>query len=330
MQRFRVFVTRQIPEDAIELLRRECEVEVNPEKRIPSKPELIEGVKGKDAVLCSLTDKIDEEIMDVAPSLKVISNFAVGYDNIDVGAATERGIVVTNTPGVLTETTADLAWATLMAIARRIPEADRFVRSGGWEGWEPKLFLGTDVYGKTLGIIGMGRIGSAVARRAKGFNMRVLYHDPCRREELEKELGVEYATLEDLLRLSDYVTVHVPLTPETKHMIGEKEFDLMKPTAKLINTSRGVVIDEQALIKALRTKRISGAALDVYESEPEVPKELMELENAVLLPHIGSASTETRTKMAMMAAENLLAVLRRKVPPNIVNREVLERVKLVE
>jgi glyoxylate reductase len=323
----KVFVTRKLPEVALDELRKKCEVEINPEDRVLTKGEIIKGVKGKDALLCLLTDRIDAEVMDAA-NLKVISNYAVGVDNIDVKAATERGIPVTNTPGVLTETTADLAWALLMAIARRIVEADKFLRTGQWKGWGPMQFLGNDIYGKTLGIIGLGRIGSAVARRARGFDMKVLYYSRTRKRDLEKELGVEYRPFEEVIKNSDFITLHVPLLPETRHMIGRKEFEMMKPTACLINTSRGPVVDEKALADALEKKQIAGAALDVYEQEPKVNERLIRLDNAVLLPHIGSASVETRTKMARMAVENLLAVLEGRVPPNLVNKEVLEKVSL--
>ncbi|MEM2289495.1 MAG: glyoxylate reductase [Candidatus Hadarchaeales archaeon] len=319
----RVFVTRLLPGPALEVLREKCEVEVNEEDRVLTKREIIEGVRGKDGLLCLLTDRIDAEVMDAgAPTLKVISNYAVGFDNIDVPEATRRGIAVTNTPGVLTETTADLTWALLMAVARRIVEADKFVRRGDWKGWAPSLFLGRDVYGKTLGIVGLGRIGKAVARRAAGFEMKVLYFDVKRDEKAEKELGVRFVSLEELLRESDFVSIHVPLTKETWHLIGEKELRLMKPTAFLVNVARGPIVDEAALIRALREHWIAGAALDVYEREPYVPPELIQLENTVLLPHLGSASVETRERMAMMAVENLLAVLESRIPPNLVNPEV--------
>ena len=323
----KVFVTRKLPA-GLELLGEETELEVNPEDRALKREELIEGVKGKDALLCLLMDKIDAEVMEASGRLKVISNYAVGFDNIEVAEATKRGIAVTNTPGVLTETTADLAWAILMSVARRVVESDRFLRAGKWKEWAPSLFLGRDVFGKILGIIGLGRIGAAMARRAKGFDMKVLYYNPRRKEELEEELGVEYVSLEELLKRSDFVTLHVPLLPGTRHLIGERELGLMKPTAFLVNTSRGPVVDEKALIKALQEGRIAGAALDVYEEEPKVPQALMALDNVVLVPHIGSASVETRTKMALMAVENLLAVLKGKVPPNLVNPEVIERLGL--
>ena len=325
MGRAKVFVTRKLFDEAISLIEEYADVEVYESEEEPAPYDLIlEKVRDIDGLLCLLTDKIDARIIEAGERLKVISNYAVGYDNIDVEAATKRGIYVTNTPGVLTETTADLAWAILMAIARRVVEADKYVRAGKWvHAWGPKMMLGSDVHGKTLGIVGLGRIGSAVARRAKGFKMRVIYYDVVRREELERELGLEYKPLEELLKEADYVTLHVPLTKETYHLIGEKELDLMKPTAYLINTSRGAVIDQKALYKALKERRIAGAALDVFEKEPIDPDDpLLELDNVVLTPHIGSASVETRKKMAMMAAENLVSVLRGVEPPNLVNPEV--------
>jgi len=325
----KVLVTRILPGPAIEVLKQRCEVELNQEDRVISREELMRGVSGKDGLLCLLTDKIDAEVMDAAgPNLKVISNYAVGYDNIDVTEATRRGIAVTNTPGVLTETTADLTWAIMMAVARRIVEADNFLRTGQWKGWAPCLMLGHDVYGKTLGIVGLGRIGKAIARRAKGFDMRVLYYDTRRDEQAERELGVAYVPLENLLRESDFVSIHAPLTEKTRHLIGEKELRLMKPTAFLVNVARGPLVDEAALIRALREKWIAGAALDVFEREPYVPPELIQMKNVVLVPHIGSASVETRSKMAMMAVENLLAVLEGKIPPNLVNPEVIQKLKL--
>lgn len=322
MKRWKVFVTRKIPRAGLDLLEKECELEVNPYDRPLTKDEIIEGIKGKNALLCMLTDKIDKEVIEAGHDLKVISNYAVGYNNVDVKYATERGIPVTNTPGVLTETTADLTFALLMAVARRIVEADKFVRTGKWNGWAPAQYLGTDVYGKTLGIIGLGRIGTAVAKRAKGFDMNILYYDERRNVSLENELGIKFATLDEILKKADYITIHVPLLPQTHHMIGERELNQMKQTAKIINTSRGPVIDEKALIKALQKKQIAGAALDVYENEPDIPKELIELDNVVIVPHIGSASVETRAKMAVMAAENLLAGLKGKMPANCVNPDV--------
>ena len=327
MGRAKVFVTRKLFDEAISLIEEYADVEVYESEEEPAPYDLIlEKVRDIDGLLCLLTDKIDARIIEAGERLKVISNYAVGYDNIDVEAATKRGIYVTNTPGVLTETTADLTWAILMAIARRVVEADKYVRAGRWvHAWGPKMMLGSDVHGKTLGIVGLGRIGSAVARRAKGFNMRVIYYDVFRREELERELGLEYKPLEELLKEADYVTLHVPLTKETYHLIGERELGLMKTTAYLINTSRGAVIDQKALYKALKERRIAGAALDVFEKEPIDPDDpLLELDNVVLTPHIGSASVETRKKMAMIAAENLVSVLKGVEPPNLVNPEVRE------
>ncbi len=323
----KVYITRRIPEPGIEMIRKEHDVEVNPYDRVLTREELLQAVKGRDGILCLLTDKIDAEVFDAAgPQLKVVSNYAVGYDNIDVDEATKRGIVVTNTPGVLTETTADLAWALIMSVARRIVEADKFTRAGKYDGWAPMLFLGQDIYGKTLGIIGMGRIGQAVARRAKGFNMKVLYNDIRRiPEELEKELNATFASMDEVIENSDFISLHTYLSPETYHLINEEKLKRMKKTAYLINTSRGPVIDEAALVKALKEGWIAGAGLDVYEFEPKLVPGLAECENAVLLPHIASASVETRTKMATMAAENLLAVLAGRMPPNPVNPEVMKK-----
>lgn len=260
------------------------------------------------------------------PKLKVISNCAVGYDNIDVKAATERGIIVGNTPGVLTETTADLAFALLMATARRMPEATRFVRAGKWKTWGLTLLLGRDIYEATLGIVGMGRIGTAVAKRAVGFGMKILYYDVVRREELEEELGLTFTNLERLPKESDFVTLHVPLAKVTHHLIGRNELEMMKPTAILVNTSRGAIVDQGALYEALKSGQIAAAGLDVTDPEPISPDDpLLSLDNCVVLPHIGSASIATRTKMATMAAENLIAGLKGEMPPHPVNPEVLSR-----
>ena len=326
--RKKVFVTTRLPEEALNLLKSKFEVEVWPEETPPPRSLLIEKVKEIDGLCCLLTDKIDEEVIEAAgENLKVISQVAVGYDNIDVEAATRKGIYVTNTPGVLTDTTADFAFALLMATARRIPEADRYVRGGKWKiPWGLLMFLGQDVWGKTIGIIGLGRIGSAVARRAKGMNMRVLYYDIRRNEKLERELGAEYVDLETLLRKSDFVTIHVPLLPSTYHLINEERLRLMKPNAVLINTSRGPVVDEKALYKALKEGWIWAAGLDVWTEEPTDPKNpLLKLDNVVATPHIASASIETRTKMALLAVENIIAALEGRVPPNLVNKEVLEK-----
>ena len=316
----KVLVTRKIPEKGLDMLRARYETVINPEDRVMTKEEILAEVRDADALLCLLTDRIDAEIIDVAPDLRVISNYAVGYNNIDTDYAARKGIAVTNTPGVLTETTADLAWALLMAIARRIPESDVFMRQGRFRGWAPMLMLGSDVHGKTLGIIGMGDIGTAVARRAKGFGMRVLYHNRNRRPEAEREIGAEYVSLEKLMSESDYISLHVPLTPETMNMLDRDMLELMKPSAYLINTARGEIIDEKHLIEMLKRRRIMGAALDVFHGEPlNVNSELYELDNVVLAPHIGSASLETRTEMAVMAAQAVIDVLEGRRPKNLVN-----------
>ena len=326
MSKPKVFVTQNIPQAGLDLLMKECEVFVNKEDRVLSKGEIIERLKGMDGMVCLLTDAIDGEIMDAEPNLKVISNYAVGFNNIDVEAATERGIPVTNTPGVLTETTADFAWALLMAIARRVVEADKFTRAGKFKGWRPQLLLGSDVYGKTIGIVGMGRIGQAMARRARGFDMNILYYDEYRPDpEVEKELGLTYVPFDELLQKADYVSIHVPLMESTHHLISERELKLMKKTAYLINSARGPIVDEKALVKPLQEKEIAGAGLDVFEDEPELAPGLAELDNVVIAPHIASATIETRSKMATMAAEGCLSVLKGEKPVNLVNEEVWDK-----
>lgn len=322
----KVFVTRRIPTPGPEILEEYCEVDVFLGEYPPRKEEILKGVRGKDALLCLLTEKIDRDIMDAAPNLKVISSFSVGYDHIDVAEATRRGIYVTYTPGVLTEATADFAWTLLMAAARRIVEADRVVRTGNWKvAWGPTILLGDDVYGKTLGIVGLGRIGTAIAQRAKGFNVKTIYFDTIRAPlEKEKELGIDYVPLDRLLEESDFVSVHVPLMKETHHLFGEAQFRRMKRTAFLINTSRGAVVDEKALAKALQEKLIAGAALDVFEKEPTDPDNpLLSMDNVVLAPHIASATKEARSKMSEVSAKNLIAVLKGEMPLFLVNKEVL-------
>ncbi len=314
----KVYITRRIPEQALEVIGGRCEYRMwDKEDEAVPRDVLESEVQDVDGIFSLLTERIDERLLDLAPKLKVVANMAVGYDNIDVAACARRGSVVTNTPGVLTETTADLAFALMMAAARRVTESERFLREGKWRTWSPMLLTGVDVYGATLGIIGLGRIGQAVARRARGFSMRVLYTSGSPHPELEAELGVERRSLEGLLRESDFVSIHVPLTEKTRGMIGRRELALMKPTAVLVNTSRGAVLSEQDLIEALREKRIFAAGLDVFETEP-LPQDspLLELGNVVLLPHIGSASIGTRTKMAVMAADNLVRVLSGKEPLN--------------
>lgn len=314
----KVLVTREIPEAGLGLLDG-LEVTVLGEDP-PTREDLLRAAAGAEGILSILTEKIDAELMDAAgEGLRVVANMAVGHDNVDVEAATERGVLVTNTPGVLDETTADTAFLLLMAAARRLCEADRLVRSGGFTAWGPKMLLGPDVWGKRLGVVGMGRIGAAVSRRASGFGMEVVYHDRARNGAAERELGATYLGFDELLRASDFVSLHVPLTKDTRHLVGARELALMRPTAVLVNASRGPVVDEAALASALEARVIFAAGLDVYEKEPQVHPKLLELENVVLAPHIGSASVETRDRMARMAAGNLLAALRGERPPNLLN-----------
>ncbi len=315
----KILVTREIPEAGLRPLE-DFDVTVLSE-RPPERGELLEAAQGIDGVLSTLTEKIDAEFMNAAgEDLKVVANMAVGYDNVDVTTANERGIVVTNTPDVLDETTADTAFMLLLAAARRLGEGERIVRSGRWEAWGPKMLIGPDVWGKKLGIVGFGRIGQALARRARGFDMEILYSGRSRREEAEKEFNARYLELDELLGECDFLSLHTPLTEETTHLIGSGELEKMKPEAVLVNTSRGPVVDEAALAEALAERRIFAAGLDVYENEPEVHPKLLELENVVLAPHIGSASFETRDKMAAMAGEDLRAVLRGEQPKNPVNQ----------
>ncbi len=321
----KVLVTARMPEEVLALLRREHQVESYAEDPPLDRASLLRRVADKEGLLCTITDLIDQELLDHAPALRVIANFGVGFEHIDVAAATQRGLPVTNTPGVLTAATADLAFALILATARRLVEGDKRVREGKFTYWAPLLFLGHEVSGKTLGLIGAGRIGQAVAQRAHGFGMRVIYHSRTRlAPAAEQELHVSFAPLEDLLREADFVTLHVPLTPQTRHLIGRRELELMKPTAHLINTARGPVVDEAALVEALRRGEIGGAGLDVYELEPELSPGLTELDHVVLLPHVGSATIETRTRMGLMAAANLLAGLRGEQPPNCLNWEALQ------
>jgi lactate dehydrogenase-like 2-hydroxyacid dehydrogenase len=320
----KVFVTRKIPEPGLEILRKEFEMEVNPYDRVLLKEEIIKGLKGKDGLLCLLTDPIDADVINSEPKLKMIASYAVGYNNIDVKAATKRGIPVSNTPGVLTDATSDMAWALLFSVARRIVEADKFTRAGKFKGWGPMLMHGQDVTNKTLGVVGAGRIGTAFALKSKGFNMNVLYVDEKKNETLEKEVNAKKVTFDELLKKSDFISLHVPLMPSTHHLIGEKELKMMKKNAVLINTSRGPVVDENALVFALKEKQIFGAGLDVYEHEPEMTEELKKLDNVVLQPHSASATIESRTKMATMAAENMVAGLKGEIPKNCVNKEVFK------
>lgn len=296
---------------------------MNTEDRVLTRDELLAKVKGLDGLLSLLTDRIDGELLDAAgPQLKIVANHAVGFDNVDLAAATARGVLITNTPGVLTEATADHAWALLFAVARRIPESERFLRAGKFKGWGPLMFLGGDVTGRTLGVVGAGRIGHAMALRSRGFEMRVLYADESTNPVLEQEIGARRVELAELLRESDFVSLHVPLLPGTRHLINAATLRQMKPSAYLINTSRGPVVDEAALAAALRQGVLAGAALDVFENEPAVHPDLLALENVVLTPHTASATIATRGKMASMAANNLIAGLRGQQPPNLVNVEV--------
>jgi glyoxylate reductase len=320
----RVLATHSLFEAAREILQASCEVEYWTQAGRPPREELIRRVKDKEGLVCLLTERVNEELLGAAPKLRIVANVAVGFDNIDVAACTKRGVVATNTPGVLDETTADFAWTLLMAVARRLGEGETLVRSGKWKGWDLDQLVGADVWGKTLGIVGFGRIGRAVAARAAGFQMKVIYTDAVRvPEELEKELKAAYRDFNTLLAESDFVSVHVPLLPETRGLFDAPKFFRMKPTAFLINTSRGPVVDEAALVHALESGKIAGAGLDVYENEPFIHPGLKR-PNVVLAPHIASASLETRTKMACMAAENVTAIFKGQRPPNMLNPEVLK------
>jgi glyoxylate reductase len=325
-----ILVTQRPSQVAIDLLNSALgptdSLDINPDAdRIWTKAELIERLKSApyDGLYCMLTNAVDAEVLSVAPNLKVIANMAVGYNNIDVAEATRRHIPVTNTPGVLTDTTADFGWALIMSSARRVPEADRFLRAGRFHGWGPLMMVGHDIYGKTLGIVGFGRIGRAVAKRATGFDMQVLYHDKYPADsETERALNARSVSMDELLSTADFISLHTDYNPETHHLISTPQFAMMKPTAYLINTSRGPVVDEAALVDALTSGKIAGAGLDVYENEPSVNPGLLALENVVLTPHIASASLDTRNSMSLTAAENLLAGLRGEHPPNCVNPEV--------
>jgi glyoxylate reductase len=325
MNQPKVYVTRLIPQPAIDLLKTTCAVEVNPADRPPSHAALIEHVQGSDAVLCMLSDQINEAVLQAAGvHCKIFANYAVGYNNIDLAAATRRGILISNTPGILDDATADLAWALLFAVARHIVPADDFVRMGHFQGWAPLIYLGVDITGRTLGVVGAGRIGANVARKAAAFNMHILYTDVQPNKDLETKTGARYVPLLELLQEADFVSLHVPLLSETRHLIGKDELQIMKKTAVLINTSRGPVVDEQALVDALKSGEIWGAGLDVYEEEPRVHPDLLSLKNVVLVPHIGSATIATRTEMGLMAARNILQALKGEQPEHCINPEVLK------
>ena len=321
----KILVTKPVFPEAIEFLKTQASVDFNDEDRTLPKGELIDRLNAAHGAVTLVTDTIDTEVLEAVPNVQIFSNVAVGLNNIDVATATRLGILVTNTPGVVTESTADFAWALMMAAARRVAEGDRFVRSGQWKVWNLQMLLGHDVFGKTLGIVGFGNIGKAVARRAKGFGMSVQYCGSGRVISAAESDGARAVSLETLLATSDFISVHVPLLPATTHLLNDQAFAAMKPNCIVVNTSRGPVVDEKALVRALQSGKIAAAGLDVFEREPEVEPELLKLENAVLAPHIGSSSRATRLKMCMMAVENVLAGLKGERPPNLVNPEALAR-----
>ena len=325
MAKPKVYSTHQLFEEARKILDANCEMQYWTDSERPPRDEVLRRVTDKEGLICLLTEKINDEFLRSAPKLRIASNVAVGYDNIDVDACTKRGVVVTNTPGVLDETTADFAWTLLMAVARRVAEGEALARSGNWKGWNLDQLCGADVWGKTLGIVGFGRIGRSVARRASGFQMKVIYTDAVRvSEEVEKSLNAEFRDMNSLLGESDFVSLHVPLLPETRGLFDAPKILRMKPTAFLIDTSRGPVIDEAALVATLENKKIAGAALDVFENEPFIHPGLKR-PNVVLTPHIASASIETRTKMAVMAANNIVALFKGQRPPNILNPDIFKK-----
>ncbi|MGE4274304.1 MAG: 2-hydroxyacid dehydrogenase [Desulfitobacterium sp.] len=323
----KILITRRIPEDILAMIQETCEVKLWPEDDVPiSRDVLKREISDIEGLYCLLTESIDDALLAQAKKLRIISNMAVGYNNINVEAATKRKILVTNTPGVLTETTADLTFALLMMTARRMEEASQFLRQGQWKTWSPMLLAGQDIYGATLGIIGMGRIGEAVARRATGFDMKIIYHNRTRKIEFEERLGAQYRTFNEVLKESDFVCVLTPSTPETQNLIGKKELECMKPSSILINTSRGGIVNEDDLYEALRDQKIYAAGLDVFSEEPLSPQHpLLTLPNCVALPHIGSATVKTRREMARLAAVNLVTFLQGKKPPHCVNPSVLEK-----
>jgi lactate dehydrogenase-like 2-hydroxyacid dehydrogenase len=325
MPKFNVYVTRMIPQETIDTLRQFHDVEVNPYDRALTRDELLQQVRGRDAVITLLTDTVDGEILDAAgPQCKIFANYAVGFNNFDLKAATQRGVIMTNTPGVLDDATATHAWALLLATARRISESERYVRAGQWHGWAPMAFIGQDVDHKTLGIAGLGRIGSKFARKAAAFDMKVIYTNAQREPEFERQFGATFVDKATLLRESDFLSLHLPLLPETHHYIGAKELASMKPTAILINAARGPLVDEQALVAALRNKVIWGAGLDVFENEPKLATGLTELDNVVIVSHIASATIQTRLAMGKIATDNVISVLKGEPPQTCINPEVLK------
>jgi glyoxylate reductase len=325
MAKPRVYCSHELFEEARKILDVTCDVEYWAQAERPPREELLRRVKDKEGLVCLLTEKVDQGLLHAAPKLRIAANVAVGFDNIDVEACTKRGVVATNTPGVLDETTADFAWTLLMAVARRLGEGEQLARSGNWKGWNLDQLCGADIWGKTLGIAGFGRIGRAVARRALGFNMKVIYTDAVRApEDAEKPVNATFQDMNTLLAESDFISLHVPLLAETRGLFDAPKFFRMKPTAFLINTSRGPVVDEAALVAALESKKIAGAALDVYENEPFIHPGLKR-PNVVLAPHLASASLETRTKMAVMAANNVVSLFQGQMPPNMLNPSVLKK-----
>ncbi len=332
MPKPKAYVTRELPERGLKIIKQHFDVEVWPEYAPPPKGVIIEKAKNVDVLVSLLSDKIDVEVFNAAPKLKIVSQLAVGFDNIDITEATKRGIYVTNTPEVLTDTTADFAWSLLMAVARRVVEADKYVRTGKWKvGWHPAMLQGRDVYGATIGIVGAGRIGYAMAKRATGFGMKILFYDVIPRPEIERDLGAKKVDLDTLLKEADFVSLHVPLMKETHHLMNAEKLKLMKKTAYLINNARGPVVDEKALYEALKEGRIAGVGLDVFEQEPtSVDNSLLKLDNVVVAPHISSASYETRSEMSKMVADNLVSFFDGKKPPNLVNADVMKVKPLVK
>ena len=322
----KVLITRKIYERPLQLLKEKAAVTINLKDRAMTPEEIIAALPGKIGMLAMGSDRVSSQILKAGKDLKIVANNAVGFNNIDLDAAIRLKIAATNTPDVLTDTTADLSFALILGVARRLVEADRFVRAGKWVGWKPNLMIGSEVHGKTLGVIGLGRIGSAVAKRGQGFNMRIVYTDIRRlHPAIEQQHQLQFMPLRDLLQTSDFVTLHVPLTPETFHLLGAEQLRLMKKSTFLINASRGPVVDEKALVEALRAGSIAGAGLDVFEAEPQVSPELLAMDNVLLLPHVGSATDETREKMVQTAVNNILAVIRREIPPNILNPEIYSK-----
>jgi len=325
MAKPKVFATHQLFDEARQILETACDVEYWTNEERPPREEVLRRVKDKEGLVCLLTEKVNDELLRIALKLRIVANVAVGYDNIDVDTCTKRGVAATNTPGVLDETTADFAWTLMMAVARRLAEGEQLARSGNWKGWNLDQLVGADVWGKTLGLVGFGRIGRAVARRALGFNMKVIYTDAVKApEDVAKSLNAEFREMNALLAESDFISLHVPLMPETRGLFDSPKFYRMKPTAFLINTSRGAVVEEAALVAALDAKKIAGAALDVFENEPFIHPGLKRA-NVVLAPHLASASLETRTKMAVMAAKNVVALFAGQLPPNLLNPSVLKK-----